>query len=88
MSGQGEFGDEQEMKLQNEGQETEDKISPGDLYKKLKNEMNTFKRTASVVPVQEHDQGGSATVTPNAKEQHESKFNIPDWFLTQNESKL
>lgn len=63
MSGQGEVGNEEEMKLQNEGIETEEKISPGDLYKKLKNEMNTFKRTASIA--QEHDQGGSATVTPN-----------------------
>ena len=112
--------------MKNDGIETEEKISPGDLYKKLKNEINTIKRNASLVQEQralqtqnsktltekaeneapltnslsrtlnqessllatEHDQAGSATVTPNVNKQHESKFNIPDWFLMQNESKL
>ena len=50
--------------MQPEKPEVEEKVSPGDLYKKLKNEMNTFKRTATANLAQEHDQSGSA-ITPN-----------------------
>ena len=84
---QGESASKEEQKLNSEQAETEEKISPGELYKKLKSEMNTIKSKRNATQAQEYDQTGSA-IPPNVNQQHESKFNIPDWFLTQNESKL
>ena len=40
---QGESASKEELKLQSEQAETEEKISPGELYKKLKSEINTIK---------------------------------------------